>query len=121
MQHVDPRLLDGLLAVGLAVGAGLQWTSEHPDSPNTLLPVVFTCLPLAVRRRYPIAAHFTQIAAAVLTQQEPVALSLVAIFISVYSVGLQPLAPGVSRVDRTWLGLSWLVSAPGLAPRLASR
>jgi signal transduction histidine kinase len=88
VQHTDPWLLDGMLALALAVGAGLQYLSEQPDDPKRLLPLMFTCLPLAVRRRYPIGAHFTQVAAAVLTQRQPVALSLVAIFISTYSAGV---------------------------------
>lgn len=80
---VDARLLDGALAVALAVGADLQFLSEEPTHYRGLFPVTFTCLPLVLRRRYPIASHAVQIAAAVLTARQPVALSLVAIFIGV--------------------------------------
>jgi signal transduction histidine kinase len=100
---LDPRLLDGALAVGLSIGAGLQLLSEEPGSTEHLIPVTLTCLPLVFRRRYPIVVHFTQIGAAVATARQPVTLSLVAIFIGVYSVAVY------SRWRRPFL--MWLVAA----------
>jgi signal transduction histidine kinase len=85
---IDPLLLDAVLALAFAVGAGLQLLAEQPGDVRKLLPVSFTCLPLVARRRYPIAAHFVQVLAAVLTQRQPVPLSLVAIFVGVYSVAV---------------------------------
>jgi signal transduction histidine kinase len=101
LTGIDPRLLDGAMALALAVGADLQLLSEEPDRWRGLLPVSFTCLPLVLRRRYPLVAHAVQIAAAVLTARQPVALSLVAIFIGVYSVAVY------SRWH--WPYLVWLV------------
>jgi signal transduction histidine kinase len=103
---LDPRLLDGALAVVLSVGAGLQYLSEEPGNFRGLAPVSMTCLPLVFRRRYPLAAHFVQIAGAVLTQRQPVSLSLVAMFIGVYSVGVY------SRWRRVFL--VWLVVGSAL-------
>jgi len=101
LAGIDARLLDGAMALALAVGADLQLLSEEPFAWRGLLPVSFTCLPLVLRRRYPLAAHAVQIAAAVLTARQPVALSLVAIFIGVYSVAVY------SRWR--WPYLVWLV------------
>ncbi|MBV8716763.1 MAG: sensor histidine kinase [Chloroflexi bacterium] len=99
--RIDPRLLDGALAVALAVGANLQLLSEEPGDYRVLFTGTFTCLPLVVRRRYPLGMHFAQIAAASLGARQPVALSLVAIFIGVYSVAVY------SRWR--WPYLIWLV------------
>ena len=101
LAGIDARLLDGAMALALAVGADLQLLSEVPNDYRGLFPVSFTCLPLVLRRRYPLAAHAVQIAAAVLTARQPVALSLVAIFIGVYSVAVY------SRWR--WPYLVWLV------------
>lgn len=101
LSRIDPRLLDGVMAVAFAVGANLQLLSEEPGKYSGVLPVTFTCLPLAMRRRYPLAAHAVQIVAAGLTARQPVALSLVAIFIGVYSVAVY------SRWR--WPFLVWLV------------
>src|SRR5215470_16620630 len=116
LRGLDPRLMDGLLAVGLSVGACLQLLSQQPESYLKLIPVTFTCLPLVMRRRYPIAANATQVAAAIATQQEPVTLSLVAMFIGIYSVAVY------SRwrrqfliwlvVGAAWLGIAFPESSP---------
>src|SRR5215471_16561873 len=118
LRGLDPRLIDGLLAVTLSVGACLQLLSQQPDSYWKLLPVTFTCLPLVMRRRYPIAAHATQVAAAIATQQEPVTLSLIAMFIGIYSVAVY------SRwrrqfliwlvVGAAWLGIAFPESSPSM-------
>ena len=120
LQRLDPRLLDGLLAVALTVGACLQLLSQQPESYLKLIPVSFTCLPLVLRRRYPILAHAVQIGAAIATQQEPVTLSLVAIFIGVYSVAVY------SRWRRAFLiwlliGAAWLgIAFPESSPSMPS-
>jgi signal transduction histidine kinase len=118
LRGLDPRLVDGLLAVALSVGACLQLVSQHPESYLKLIPVTFTCLPLVMRRRYPIVAHATQVVAAIATQQEPVALSLVAMFIGIYSVAVY------SRwrrqfliwllIGSLWLGISFPESSPSM-------
>jgi signal transduction histidine kinase len=110
--------MDGLLAVALSVGACLQLLSQHPESYLKLIPVTFTCLPLVMRRRYPIVAHAAQIVAAIATQQEPVTLSLVAMFIGVYSVAVY------SRwrrqfliwlvIGSAWLGIAFPESSPSM-------
>src|SRR5689334_14717822 len=103
---IDPRLLDAVLALALAVGAEVQLLAQQPGTIRTLLPVSFTCLPLVTRRRYPIASHLVQVVAAVLTQRQPVPLSLVAVFIGVYSVAVY------SRWRVPYL--IWLVLGAGL-------
>jgi signal transduction histidine kinase len=118
LRGLDPRLMDGLLAVALSVGACLQLLSQQPESYWKLIPVTFTCLPLSMRRRYPIAAHAIQIAAAIATQQEPVTLSLVAMFIGIYSVAVY------SRwrrqfliwlmIGAAWLGIAFPESSPSM-------
>jgi signal transduction histidine kinase len=115
---VEPRLLDGLLAVALTVAAGAQLLSEEPGNINRLVPVIGTCLPLAARRRWPIAVHVTQLACAIATLRTPVNASLVALFIGVYSVAVY------SRwrnwfliwifVGSAWLGLAFPDSKPSV-------
>jgi signal transduction histidine kinase len=104
---LDPRLLDGALAVVLAVGADLQLLSQEPGDFARLVPVTFTCLPLILRRRYPIVGHFLQIAAFVATQRQPVSISQLAILISIYSVSVYS---RWRRVFLIWMaiGAAWI-------------
>ncbi|MGI9149055.1 MAG: sensor histidine kinase [Chloroflexota bacterium] len=88
LQRTDPRLLDGLLAMVLGTGAAAQLVAEEPGDVPHLLAGIGTCLPLALRRRYPILAHALQVASAVATQRQPVNVSLLAIFIGMYSVAV---------------------------------
>src|SRR5579859_2429013 len=88
LQHMDPRVLDGLLAIGLSIGAAMQFLAEQPGNVKPLLPITGTCLPLALRRRWPIVAHSVQVASAIASQRQPVTISLLAIFIGVYSVAV---------------------------------
>jgi signal transduction histidine kinase len=110
LANLDPRLLDGALAVALSVGAAVQLLMQEPGNVARLIPVTFTCLPLVFRRRYPVAVHFVQVGAAIATQRQPVPLSLVAIFISVYSVAVYS---RWRRVFLIWLlvGSAWLALA----------
>src|SRR5260370_41977689 len=78
VRGMDPRLLDGLLAVALSVAAGAQLLAEEPGNTRRLLPVIGTCLPLTLRRRYPIVRHALQVACAIFTQRQSVSISLVA-------------------------------------------
>jgi hypothetical protein len=88
LRRLDPRLLDGLLTVGLSVAAGVQLLAQESGNFERLVPVTGTCLPLVLRRRYPLVAHFSQIFCAILTGREPVTVSLVAMFIGIYSVAV---------------------------------
>jgi signal transduction histidine kinase len=85
---LEPRLLDGLMAIALGVGAGVQLLSEEPGEVARLLPAIGTCLPLVIRRRYPLICHALQVACAALTRRQPVTISSLAIFIGVYSVAV---------------------------------
>src|SRR5258708_24892107 len=58
VSSIEPRLLDGLLALALTVAAGTQFLQQEPGNVARLIPVAGTCLPLAVRRRWPLAAPF---------------------------------------------------------------
>ena len=118
LESLDPRLLDGALAVALAVAAGLQLLFEEPGSVQRLVPVLGTCLPLALRRRWPIGAHGLQVICAIATQRPPVSIGLVAIFIGIYSVALY------SRwrvaflvwlvIGSAWLGILFPESRPSM-------
>ena len=88
LERVDARLLDAVLAIALTLGAGVQYLSEEPDNPSRLLPVSGTALPLVWRRRYPLAAYLIQITFAILSQRQPVTVSLLATFIGLYSVAV---------------------------------
>ena len=117
-QALDPQLLDGLLALVLSVGAGAQLLSEEPGNVRRLVPAVCTCLPLVLRRRYPIVGHFLQLAAAIATMRQPVTISLIAIFIGVYSVAVysrwrRPFLVWL-LIGSAWLGFSFPESAPSI-------
>jgi signal transduction histidine kinase len=118
LQRLDPRLLDGLLAVGLSVAAAVQLLAQEPGNFARLLPVTGTCLPLVLRRRYPIIAHVLQIFSAILTGREPVTVSLVAMFIGIYSVAVYSRwrAPYVIWifVGAAWLGIAFPGSSPSI-------
>src|SRR5205085_4620322 len=77
-----------LLAVVLSVAAGVQLLSEEPGNVPRMLSVMGTGLPLVVRRRLPIACQFAQVVCQVLAQRTPVSISLLAIFIGLYSVAV---------------------------------
>ena len=118
IQALDPRLLDGLLAVALSVGAGAQLLAQEPGNFARLVPVMFTCLPLVLRRRYPIVGHAIQIGAAIATQRQPVTLSLLAIFIGVYSVAVysrwrRPFLIWL-LIGAAWLGIAFPESSPSM-------
>jgi len=117
-RNLDARLLDGLLAVGLSVAAGAQLLAEEPGNLRRLLPVLGTCLPLVLRRRYPIVVHALQVGSAVLSQRQPVSLSLLAIFIGVYSVAVYsrwrvPFLIWLA-IGAAWLGILFPESSPSM-------
>jgi signal transduction histidine kinase len=109
LQRVDPRLLDGALAVALAVAADIQFLAQEPGNFQRMVPVTFTCLPLVLRRRYPMVGHALQVGAAVASQREPVTISLLAIYIGIYSVAVY------SRWRRPFL--IWLLIGAALLGR----
>jgi signal transduction histidine kinase len=118
LRRLDPRLLDGLLAVALSVAAGAQLLLEEPGNVRRLLPVLGTCLPLVVRRRYPIVAHVLQLGSAILSQRQPVSLSLLAIFVGVYSVAVYsrwrvPFLIWLA-IGAAWLGIDFPESSPSM-------
>jgi hypothetical protein len=57
ITRLYPRVLDGALAVALSVGVALQLLSEEPGQFTEMVWVIGTCLPLVLRRRYPIVCH----------------------------------------------------------------
>jgi signal transduction histidine kinase len=88
VNGIDPRLLDGGLAVLLSVAAGMQFLSEEPGNFGRLMWVLGTCLPLVVRRRAPIVCHVLQVGCQIMAQRTPVSISLLAMFIGIYSVAV---------------------------------
>jgi len=88
LTTLHPRLLDGMLAVTLSVGAGVQLLSEEPGNVTRVMWVAGTCLPLIIRRRLPIVCHALQVGFQIMAQRAPVSISLLAIFIGLYSVGV---------------------------------
>jgi signal transduction histidine kinase len=88
LTGLDPRLLDGVLAVVLSVGAAVQLLSEEPGNFTRMVWVMGTCLPLVIRRRLPIVCHALQVGFQIMAQRTPVSISLLAIFIGVYSIAV---------------------------------
>jgi signal transduction histidine kinase len=97
------------LAVALAVAADIQFLAQEPGNFQRMVPVTFTCLPLVLRRRYPMVGHALQVGAAVASQREPVTISLLAIYIGIYSVAVY------SRWRRPFL--IWLLIGAALLGR----
>jgi signal transduction histidine kinase len=88
MARIDPRMVDGLLAVALAAGAITQLVLEGSLTQQTGLSVLGSTLPLAWRRRYPLGVYLTQIAFDILGARQPVTISLLATFVGLYSVAV---------------------------------
>ena len=87
-RRVDPRLFDGALAVTLSVAAGVQLLSEEPGNFPRMVWVLGTCLPLVIRRRLPILCNLLQVGCSIMVQRTPVSVSLLALFVGLYSVGV---------------------------------
>src|SRR5438105_5755179 len=87
IRGIDARIVDGALVVALSVAAELQISSQRPGEIGPALGVLGTTLPLLIRRRYPIAGNFAQIAASFVVAQTPVMASTIAIFLMMYSIG----------------------------------
>jgi signal transduction histidine kinase len=87
MERVPTGLLDAGLAIALAVVAVTELLQEEPPSYR-VATVLGTALPLAWRRRYPLAMQLTQVFCAALTGRAPVPASLLALFVGLYSVGV---------------------------------
>jgi signal transduction histidine kinase len=85
---LDPRLVDGALAVALSAGATAQLLSEEPQRPQSIISVLGTGLPLAWRRQFPLGAQLAQIAFGILGARQPVTISTLAIFVGLYSVAV---------------------------------
>jgi signal transduction histidine kinase len=88
LAGLDPRLVDGTLAVVLAAGATVQLLIEGPQRPLAIVSALGTGLPLAWRRRLPVRMYVAQIAFAILGARQPVTISLLATFIGLYSVAV---------------------------------
>jgi len=88
LASLDPRLVDGGLAVVLAAGATTQILLEGPQRPLAIVSTLGTGLPLAWRRRLPLGMHLAQIAFAIVGGRQPVTISLLATFIGLYSVAI---------------------------------
>lgn len=88
LTSLDPRLVDGLLAVLLAAGATTQLLLEGPQSPRAVVSTLGIGLPLAWRRRLPLTACLSQLAFAILGSRQPVTISTLAIFVGLYSVAV---------------------------------
>src|SRR5438552_11023091 len=118
VARIEPRLLDALLAIVLTLVAGAQLLDEEPGNFRRLLPVIGTCLPLALRRRWPIGVHVIQIACAIASARTPVNASLVALFIGVYSCAVYSKWRNWFIVwifvGSAWLGLMFPDSKPSV-------
>jgi len=88
LASLDPRLVDGGLAVVLAAGATTQILREGPQQPLAIVSTLGTGLPLAWRRRLPLGMYLAQIAFAIVGARQPVTISLFATFIGLYSVAV---------------------------------
>jgi signal transduction histidine kinase len=84
---LDPRLVDGLLAVALATGSTLEFVREAPNDLARLPLVPIPALALVLRRRYPLLCFPIQVAATSLVQRPPTVIGFAALVIGIYSVG----------------------------------
>jgi signal transduction histidine kinase len=117
---LDPRLVDGALAVALAVGAAVQLLLEGPQRPLSVVSALGTGLPLAWRRGFPVAAHLAQIAFAVLGARQPVTIGTLAVFIGLYSVAVYARWRWAAPVVVVVGGLVLLVVVPASAQTVPS-
>jgi signal transduction histidine kinase len=85
---IDPSAIDALLAVALGAGAVAQLVIEGQQTPQTTVSALGSTLPLAWRRRYPLAMYLIQIALDIFGARQPDSISLLATFIGLYSVAV---------------------------------
>lgn len=88
VRRVDPRLVDGLLALALGAGAVAQLVHDDAYAAARLLPVIGTAVPLVWRRRYPLLCYTAQFACALLTLRPPMVGTVIALFVGLYSIGV---------------------------------
>jgi hypothetical protein len=62
LTRIDPRIVDGLMALAFAAGAMVQLVLAESLTRQTTISALGSTLPLVWRRRYPLAVYLTQIA-----------------------------------------------------------
>ncbi|HEV8636329.1 MAG TPA: histidine kinase [Chloroflexota bacterium] len=117
---LDPRLVDVAMAIALAAGAAAQLLLEGPQRPQNVVSALGTGLPLAWRRRFPVAAHLAQIALAILGARQPVPIATLAVFIGLYSVAAYARWRWAAPVIVVVGGLVLLVLVPASAQTVPS-
>ena len=85
---LDPRLVDGVLAVAFGTGAAAQLLLDGPQRPRNVISALGTGLPLAWRRQFPVAALLAQIALALLGGRQPTTIGSLATLVGLYSVAV---------------------------------
>jgi signal transduction histidine kinase len=83
---LHPRLVDAALAVAFGAGAATQLLLEGPPAPRQVVSALGTGLPLAWRRRFPVAAFLAQMAFALLGGRQPTTIGSLATLVGLYSV-----------------------------------
>jgi signal transduction histidine kinase len=96
VRALDARLVDAALAAAFAAGAAAQLLIESPQPPLSVVSALGTGLPLAWRRRFPVAALLAQIAFAMLAGRQPPAVGSLATLVGLYSVAV--------HARRRWAG-----------------
>jgi hypothetical protein len=65
LAGLDARIIDGVLAIALSSGGATQQLLEGTATRQSLISAIGIGLPLAWRRRYPLAMYLTQSGSAV--------------------------------------------------------
>jgi signal transduction histidine kinase len=117
---LDPRLVDLAIAIVLAAGGAAQLLLDGPQRPRNLVSALGIGLPLAWRRRFPVAALLAQIALATLGGRQPAPISSLAVFVGLYSVAAYARWAWAAPVIVVVGGLVLLVLVPASAQTVPS-
>jgi signal transduction histidine kinase len=88
LARIDARIVDGLMAVAFATGALAQLALDDSLTRQTAISALGSTLPLAWRRRYPLAVYLVQIVFEIFGARQPDSISLLATFVGLYSVAV---------------------------------
>jgi signal transduction histidine kinase len=109
LRRAPELAFDTAVAVPLAVAAEVEYRlygaglGAAPGPDTRVLVILLLTLPLAVRRRYPLACALAQLAGSVLIRAQPPYVAIFAILLGLYSLCVYGPSP--------WLSLGWVVTA----------
>jgi signal transduction histidine kinase len=101
-RTISPWVVDGVLAVGLAVPAVVQYWRDNPGLHAHVPAVLLFTLPLAIRRRHPLVLLGLQQLGGLLMFAVPPYTVLFAALFGLYSVCVYARTP--------WIAVAWLAA-----------